>query len=488
MKTVDIGSRRELFCDDFIVAQMAGGARYELHRPEAREVTLVTDKPWEGAMGAFMTVIAVADGWRLYYDGIANNPRKGEDIGKAHSPVICLAESKDGIVWQRVMVNRFEWPGATENNIIWQGVGGEAILGVHGFAPFIDTNPECRPGERWKAFGGAWHPESDGLYMMISADGVNWEMSGNRPIFKGHALDSQNTVRWSEVEGCYRIYFRHYRDGMFAGPRTIMTATSPDLVEWSKPMEVEFPGAPIEQLYTNSVGHYFRAPHIWMGFPVRYVEREWSPAIEALPELEERQTRAALSRRYGTALTETVFMASRNGVSFKRWGEAFLRPGLRSTGSWVYGDMFMAWGMAVTESRLSGGGEELSFYGTEGYWRGGGKTIRRYVLRLDGFVSVNAPLAGGSVVTRPLVFSGDHLSMNYSCSAAGSIKVAILDSEGVEIKGYGMGDCWESLGDTIDGTAQWRGGRSVGTLAGRVVRLRFELSDADLYSFKFEEK
>ena len=47
-KTVTIGSRLELFADDFLIDVMKGGARHQLHQPEAQEVAIVTDKPWEG--------------------------------------------------------------------------------------------------------------------------------------------------------------------------------------------------------------------------------------------------------------------------------------------------------------------------------------------------------------------------------------------------------------------------------------------------------
>ena len=45
-----------------------------------------------------------------------------------------------------------------------------------------------------------------------------------------------------------------------------------------------------------------------------------------LPELDERLARAKASRRYGTALTDGLFMTSRDGLIFNRWKEAFLRP------------------------------------------------------------------------------------------------------------------------------------------------------------------
>jgi len=45
--------------------------------------------------------------------------------------------------------------------------------------------------------------------------------------------------------------------------------------------------------------------------------------------------------------------------------------------------------------------------------------IARYTLRTDGFVSVNAPYAGGELLTRLLKFSGAKFEVNFATSAAG---------------------------------------------------------------------
>ena len=45
---IDIGSRLELFVDDFLVENIAGKVGLHLHHPEPQEIVLVTDKPWEG--------------------------------------------------------------------------------------------------------------------------------------------------------------------------------------------------------------------------------------------------------------------------------------------------------------------------------------------------------------------------------------------------------------------------------------------------------
>jgi hypothetical protein len=108
-------------------------------------------------------------------------------------------------------------------------------------------------------------------------------------------------------------------------------------------------------------------------------------------------------------------------------------------------------------------------------------------MRLDGFVSVNAPLSGGVIITTPLVFKGDKLTLNFASSAAGDIRVEIQDEAGDPLPGFSLDDCPPFFGDTIERTVNWKAGSNVGRLAGKPVRLRFVLRDADLYSFRFTE-
>jgi hypothetical protein len=485
METAMIGSRRELFTDDYMVDCLEGGARRVLHHPVPRNAILETDKPWEGCMGAYTTVMRVGGRFRLYYDSwhIGLNPPNLEVV---RPPTINVAESADGIQWERLPVNLFDYPGSPRNNIVWMGEGADK-KGLHGFAPFLDGNPDCAPSARWKAFGTSWEQSHGGLYLMTSPDGIRWTLSPNKPILAGYALDSHNTIRWSPAENAYRAYFRHFDQQLYVGVRLIMTAVSTDLVNWSEAKPLEYPGVPTEPLYTNNVIAYERAPHLWMGFPARYIERPWSPAIEALPEPGHRTLRAACHPRYGSAVTDTQFMCSRDGVRFTRWPEGFIRPGLRSEGSWAYGDMYAAWGLIETPSDLPGGGNDLSFIVTEHYWRGAGLIHRRHTLRPDGFVSVQAPLSGGFLVTRPFVFSGARLALNMSASAAGSIRVELQEPDGRPCPGFTLDECWEVLGDSLDQGVAWKGGADVAALAGRTVRLRFHIRDADLYSFRFSQ-
>jgi hypothetical protein len=129
----------------------------------------------------------------------------------------------------------------------------------------------------------------------------------------------------------------------------------------------------------------------------------------------------------------------------------------------------------------------LSFFATESYWTPPGSALRRYTLRLDGFVSVQAPMSGGELVTKPVRFTGRQLRLNFSTSAAGSVRVELQDEAGRPLPGFSLEDCPPLFGDSVERPVSWRSGTDVGALAGQAVRLRIVLQDADVYAYQFKE-
>jgi hypothetical protein len=178
-------------------------------------------------------------------------------------------------------------------------------------------------------------------------------------------------------------------------------------------------------------------------------------------------------------------MSSRDGVTFQRWAEAFIRPG-PSAEKWHNRSNYIWWGLVETASALPGAPRELSLYTNERYYyEGQGVKTRRYTCRIDGFVSLQASQAGGEVLTRPLVFAGDTLAINCSTSAAGGLRVQIEDAQGRALPGFALADCPEIYGDSIERAVTWQSGSDLRALAGRALHLRFALRDADLYAFGF---
>lgn len=473
---VSIGSRLELLVDDYLIETLSGGAAFRMHHPVPREVALDHNEPWEGSGTGYHTVFKDGPLYRMYYKAWHLQVQES-GVSMPHDTVAAYAQSVDGIHWVKPNLGLFEYEGTKNNNIVWTGNGS------HDFTPFKDTRPNCPPDEIYKAVGYG----DGGLYGFKSADGIHWSFIQEAPIMTGYAFDTQNLVFWDAVRNEYRAYVRDFSEANYKGIRGIRTATSKDFVTWTEAQWLEYVDSPVQQLYTNQVKPYYRAPHIFIGFPSRYMERGWSPSTEALPNPEHRRMRSKSSDRYGMAITEALLMTSRDGLLFNRWNEAFLPPGIERADNWAYGDNYIAWHVVETESTMEGAPKELSLYATESYWTDNSSKLRRYTLRIDGFVSIEAPFSGGEVLTKPLVFEGDELVLNFATSAAGSIRVEVQSPDGQPIEGFALDDCHEIFGDALARPVVWKDA-SISTLAGRPVRLRFVMSDADLYSLQFPKK
>ena len=71
-------------------------------------------------------------------------------------------------------------------------------------------------------------------------------------------------------------------------------------------------------------------------------------------------------------------------------------------------------------------------------------------------------------------------------SAAGMVKVEFRDPGGTPIPGFSAADCDLIYGDSLDRRVSWKGSKSVDSLIGKPVILRFVMREADLYSLVFE--
>jgi hypothetical protein len=147
--------------------------------------------------------------------------------------------------------------------------------------------------------------------------------------------------------------------------------------------------------------------------------------------------------------------------------------------------MYQNWGLVETKSAMEDAPPELSVYVTERTGRETGAALRRYTMRIDGFVSLHAPLLGGELVTRPMTFAGKRLVLNVSTSAAGTVRVEIQNSDGQPLPGFALTDCHEVYGDDLAHVVTWQGNPDLGALVGQSVKLRLEIKDADVFSLQF---
>ena len=485
-----IGIRRELFVDDYLVDRSSSSVEFRLHRPVETNDVFVHDTPWEGNRSMYVTIFRDGDIYRMYYRG---SEIAAED-GNYTIPynVTCYAESRDGIHWKRPELNLVPFRGSTQNNIILSGEVSRA------FVPFKDANPDCKSEHRYKVFVAVYRPVR-GLHAYSSPDGIHWNPLKDRAVITTGYFDSQNLAFWDSNRSCYVSYHRALRGGpgMIISPshegstKDVMTATSQDFVEWTEPVFLEYSYerwtrfsskptpvnvSPYIQLYTSQIQTYHRAPQIYLGFPTRYVAN--------------RKKLTAFNRHlsegveyFGTDYTDSGFIAGHDGQRFQFWDEALVRPDIEEKGRWVYGDNFQALGIIETESRIEGAPNELSIYVNENFWRE--PRLRRYRLRLDGFVSARAGVSGGELITKSLVMDGKELELNMASSAVGSITVEIQFPDGRPVEGYELENCDELFADKVSHTVKWHQGADVTALAGKAIRLRFRIRDADLYAFRF---
>ena len=453
---IDIGSRRELFIDHHVIGSL-NDVRLVLHRPTPREIVFRFDQPWEGLYSGYETVFKDGQTYRFYYRGM---PEAKHDLG---TEVTCVAESEDGIHWTRPKLGIYEVHGTKDNNVVLA-----RNRGCHNLAPFLDTNPNCPADERYKALGGTGQP---GLLAFVSADGLHWKQVQADPVITKGKFDSQNNAFWSVSEQQYVCYFRVFRDGK----RWIARTTSTDFVRWAEPVDLALGGQPREHLYTNQFDPYVRAPHIYLGFPTRFLAGR-----RVLTDDEAQRIDTPTTWNYVNDCTDILLASARGGDNFQRtFMEAFVRPGA-DLQNWTSRANYAARGIVQTGPR------ELSLYVKHhsGY---SSNHVRRYVIRPDGFVSVQAPYKGGELITKPFTFTGSTLTLNYATSAVGGIFVEIQTPDGKPIDGFALDDCRELIGDRIDHTVSWKNGSNVRNLADKSIRLRFVMKDADLFSLRFTD-
>lgn len=473
---IALGETRELFLDDYLIAQLEDVSLL-VHEPERKEISLVLDKPWEGASCNYMTVLYDPElkRYRIYYK--CWHLAELNDLGTHKDSVsrIAMLESGDGIVWTRPNLGLVDYDGSKENNLL--------LDSGHDFSPFIDKNPKARPEERYKAMGSYG---GGGLHIYVSPDGVHWKRVQNDYVYTQGAFDSQNVAFWSPNEQKYVAYFRVFIDDV----RHIERIVSDDFIHWTSEGLIQFPQGegPVAraQFYVNQIFPYPRAPQLYLGFPVRYIDNGETESMKYLPEYDLRQARMKAGKRLGTAVTDSVYISSRDGRHFRQSNDVFLRPGLREKNNWTYGDNYLAWNVVQTKSPEDDSPEELSLYATESYMTGNDSIFRRYAMRIDGFGSLHAKTKLGTAVTKPITFSGKELTLNYRTSGAGLLRVELCDMNGKPLKGYSREDCDVLYGDSIDRTVSWGKNTDLSSLAGQTVVLKFYMQEADLYSLQFK--
>ena len=456
---IQMGNKREIFVDNHLIDRLEG-IRIVKHTPHDEGPVLYFDKSWEGIFCGYCTIIKDGGRFRLYYRGL---PTAGKD--GTNEETTCIAESEDGIQWQKPELGLYEIKGSLKNNVILANDAPSS----HNFSPFLDSNPDKKPEQRYKALAGEGKA---GLRAYVSPDGIHWKKLREEPVLTNFPFDSQNVSFWSESEQSYLCYFRSWTGGEYKGFRSVSRSTSSDFINWTKPEPMSFGDTPPEHLYTQQTSPYFRAPHIYVAIGGRFM-----PDRRILTE--EQAKSLHVDPGYFKDCSDAFLMTTRGGTVYDRtFMEAFIRPGI-GMGNWVSRSNYPVLNVVQTSP------EEMSVYVNQNYAQPTAH-LRRYSLRLDGFTSLSADYKYGEVITWPFTFSGRELEINYSTSAAGEIKIEIQDENGVPIPGFTQKDAQQVIGNEISRVVQWNGSSDLQNLVSKVVRLRILMKDADLYSIRFK--
>ena len=453
-----IGSRRQLFLDDWIIDRRENLDR-EMGMPEkyAGNPVLLRDKPWDASRcDLYGSVVwdATEKRLQLFYSAMSK-----PDL---HDDHLAYAESFDGgRSWVKPDLGLFPFGEQKGTNIVWP----PRCRSLTGPCVFRDEH-DSDPSRRYKLFtadyGGDYDRREElarmGIYVAFSPDGIHWEPSPHNPVLP-YLSDTAQCAYWDEGMEKYVAYLRAEVPGH---ERCIARAESHDFEHWTLPEPCFKP--PRFQFYTPGAVLY---QGIHIALPWIY----WDADPRALEDPDAH-----------SPVISPGLAVSRDGWNWKQLfvGEAFLPTGPR--GAVDERQVRLASTLAI----LPGVDDHIVLmYGAsrDPHARSMKVDICQATLRLDGFVALTARKEPGRLVTKPfLLDEGSHLYLNATCDEGGAITAALLDEDGNALPGYEHTRCVEIRGDGLKLPVRWQGEPSQNP-RGRAVRLELVMRNARLYSF-----
>ncbi|MHC4622822.1 MAG: LamG-like jellyroll fold domain-containing protein [Planctomycetota bacterium] len=439
---VQLGSRKHLFVDDALVDKMQN-VQLTCNRPTERR-----NLNFRPGRSSWRASVMDVDGKVYMY--IPDGYGSGKGITR-------LRISEDGVNFKTPSLGVTEFEGSRNNDYVFAGV---PLYGSF----FEDLNPSKKPEERYKMT--AW-VANRGIYLYMSPDGIHWRRNEScmLPLVSGGGAETY----WDDQRGLYVDFIK--RDSSFRtreyggrGRRACMFETREILKPWpfralEKPYFERWPMPSV-----TGEGPVIFAPNKnGQVYRTRAIKYPWAP-----------DTYLAFVWRFGEGERRQVDLGvSRDGINWRFYADAswYMTPGEDEEVLSLYG--------------LIRRGDQIWQYADYGGAHGGSKerTYARLTQRLDGFVSLDVGGQTGTLTTRPLTFDGNKLALNIN--ANGGARVAILSGDGKPMRGFSLGDCDRIKGDHIRRTVAWNGTSDVGPLAGKVIRLKFEMQNAKLYAFEF---
>lgn len=469
------------------------------------EPVLVPDQPWEigGLCGDSMSSIIQEDGvikmWYAveYLEARNNAPtdawEKLEKSGKMDNKTLadlraaerryalCYATSTDGVHWEKPDLGLIEFRGDKHNNIVFVGR----------LACTVFKDPNGPDERRYKMICGAGprlphvHLVEDvppqniyhAIYGATSPDGVHWTLS-SKPIMPWYT-DTTNVAYWDDQKHKYVAFVRSnegmiYQEGKTVTPdegfrlryRAIGRSESEDFFNFPVPERIVEPTEEQRRDYDTGLDYYNSAALKYPFAPNSYFL--FSSDFNHEPDT-----------------LDVRLYTSRDGVNHTRWENPYVRLGME--GAFDSKSLYMHTGIALTN------GELLQFH--TGYSYSHGKTNQREPhsggvglarSRKDGFISLDADVTGGELVTVPLQASGDRLTVNMDANSGGALKIAVLDAEGHPLPGFDEKDADALWNNDLAKIASWQERAELGDVLDQPVRLKFIGRGVKLFSFRFD--
>ena len=478
---VNITVGRQLFVDDFLIA--GTNLKRVFHQPKLLDhPVFVPETPLEMNGGLYPCACPFSDG--VFYDDTDRKFKMWYQAGWFDG--VGYAESDDGIHWRRL--SEIDPARGTDNVLPRKP---NALR--DGSAVWIDYGADD-PGEKYKMmvfyrlfdhqvkhYGEMpkhFHdvpgsiPPQEKIKLFASENGIDWVDKGeaghggdNSTFFYNpfrkkwifslrtfSRLDSRIRTRgYYETDDFFRKSQWEDKEVRFWARTDIHDAPDPDLGYYTQLYNLE--ATPYESLMLGVFG-------VFMGPPNPVCEKKKTPKI-----------------------IDLKLAFSRDGFHWARPTYDNFISSSREPGTWNYGYAHIANGVCLVVNN------ELYFYvsffsGTSprlGSHEYAGGSVGLARLRRDGFASLRDDGKGGFVTTKLLEFDGDRLYVNAN-ARNGKLLAEILDEQEHVIQGYSRDDCTPLSADGTREPLTW-GGRTLKPLAGRRIRIRFLLENAELYSF-----
>jgi hypothetical protein len=183
-------------------------------------------------------------------------------------------------------------------------------------------------------------------------------------------------------------------------------------------------------------------------------------------------------------LTQLKLAYSRDGLHWERPDRRLFIGATKRDGDWDRGYLRAAGGGCLVV------GDRLHFYycgfsgiapdGRRHMYAGGSTHVA--LLRRDGFASMDAGPAGGTLTTRPFRWSGRELFVNAD-TAGGELRAEVLDPDGRVFEPFSRERCLPVVADATRARVQWESADALSRLAGQPARLRFHLTNGQFFAF-----